>query len=164
VVVQVTGTAPPAARPFQEVRARVLKDVQDEGARQAVGEAIRSVGRAGDLKSVARVLKVEVKSQADLTHGASLPGLPPNPAIEKQIGTLAPGTIGDPVTTSAGIVVLRVKERSDHREELASQKDSIGDGLLRQRQDRMYRALVKRLREAGRVEVNGSLVDSLDRA
>jgi len=164
VVVQVTGTAPPAAMPFQEGRARVLKDLQDEHARQAVAEAIRSVGRSGDLKSVARVLKVEVKTQADLARGAGLPGLPPDPAIEKQIGTLAPGTLGDPVTTSAGIVVLRIKERSDHREEFASQKDSIGDGLLRQRQDRMYRALVKRLREAGRVEVNGSLVDSLDRA
>jgi peptidyl-prolyl cis-trans isomerase D len=164
VVAQVTATAPPAARPFQEARARVLKDVQDERARQAVVEAIRSAGRSGELKSVARVLKADVKTQPDVTRGASLPGLPLDPAIERQIGTLAPGTIGDPVTTSAGIVVLRVKERSDHREDLASQQDSIGDGLLRQRQDRLYRALVKRLREAGHVEVNGSLVDSLDRA
>ncbi len=164
VVAQVTATAPPAARPFQEVRARVLKDVQDERARQAVAEAIRSAGRSGDLKTVARALKVEVKTQPNLTRGASLPGVPLDPAIERQIDTLAPGTIGDPVTTSAGIVVLRVKERSDHREEFASQKDSIGDDLLRQRQDRLYRALVKRLRESGRVEVNGSLVDSLDRA
>ena len=164
VVAQITGTAPPAARPFQEVRARLLKDVQDERARQAVAEAIRSAGRSGDLKTVARVLKVEVKTQPDLTRGASLPGVPLDPAIERQIDTLAPGTMGDPVTTSAGIVVLRVKERNDHREEFASQKDSIGDDLLRQRQDRLYRALVKRLREAGRVEVNGSLVDSLDRA
>jgi peptidyl-prolyl cis-trans isomerase D len=164
VVAQVTATAPPAARPFKEVRARVLKDVQDDAARRTVVEAIRSVGRSGDLKSVARVLKVEVKTQPDLTRGASLPGLPLDPPIERQMDTLAPGTIGDPVSTSAGIVVLRVKERSDHREDLASQKDSIGDGLLRQRQDRLYRALLKRLRDAGSVEVNGSLVDSLDRA
>ena len=164
VVLQVTGTTPPSTLPFKDVRARVQKDDEEERARQAVAEAVRSAGRSGGLDAVARALKVEAKTQADLTSGASLPGVPPDASIEKQIATLAPGTIGEPVSTSAGIVVLSVKERRDHREDLPSQKDSIGDGLLRQRQERLYRALVKRLRERGRVEVNGALVDSLDRA
>ncbi len=164
VVVQVTGKAPPAARPFQDVRAQVLKDVVERQARRAVADAVRSAGRSGGLKTVARALRVELKTQSDVTRGAGLPGLPPDATIEKQIGSLAPGSIGDPVTTSAGIVVLSVKERQDHREDLASQKDSISDGLLRQRQDRLYRALVKRLREHGDVQINQPLVDSLDRA
>jgi len=163
VVVQVTGTAPPAARPFQEVRGQILKDVEQERARRAVAEAIRSAGRPGDLKAVARVLKVELKTQAGVMRGASLPGLPLDAVVERQIGSLAPATIGDPVTTTAGIVVLSVKERRDHREDLPSQKDSISDGLQRQRRDRLYRALIKRLRERGDIQVNQPLVDSLDR-
>jgi peptidyl-prolyl cis-trans isomerase D len=163
IVVQVTGTAPPAARPFEEVRAQVQKDMDEERARQTVAEAIRSAGRSGGLKAVARVLAVDVKTQVDVTRGASLPGLPADATIERQIGSLAPAAIGDPVATPRGIVVLSVKERRDHREEFPSQKDSIGDGLLRQRQDRLYRALVKRLRERGDVQINQPLVDSLDR-
>jgi peptidyl-prolyl cis-trans isomerase D len=164
VVLQVTGTTPPATLPFKDVRARVQKDDEDARARQTVIETIRSAGRSGGLDAVARALKAELKTQSDLTSGAGLPGIPPDASLEKQIETLTPGAIGEPVSTSAGIVVLSVKERRDHREDLASQKDSIGDGLLRQRQERLYRALVKRLREGGRVEVNGALVDSLDRA
>jgi len=163
VVVQVTGTVPPAPRPFQEARARVLKDLEEDSARQAITGALRSARGSGGLKALSRALKVDLKNQADVARGASLPGLPPDPAIEKQIATLAPGSIGDPITTSAGIVVLSVKERRDHREELASQRDSVSDGLLRQRQDRLYRALVKRLREQSQVRLNQPVVDSLDR-
>jgi peptidyl-prolyl cis-trans isomerase D len=164
VVLQVTGTSPPSTLPFKDVRARVQKDEEEERARQAVVETIRSDGRSGGLKAVARALKVDLKTQADLTSGASLPGVPLDASLARQIETLAPGTIGEPITTPTGIVVVSVKERRDHREDLVSQKDSIGDGLLRQRQDRLYRALVKRLRDRGRVEVNASLVDSLDKA
>ncbi len=163
VVVQVTGTVPPAPRPFQEARAQVLKDLEEDSARQAITGALRSARGSGGLKALSRALKVDLKNQADVARGASLPGLPPDPAIEKQIATLAPGSIGDPITTSAGIVVLSVKERRDHREELASQRDSVSDGLLRQRQDRLYRALVKRLREQSQVRLNQPVVDSLDR-
>jgi hypothetical protein len=164
VVVQVNGTAPPVGRPLQEVRAQVAKDVLDERARQALAQAVGSAGRSGGLKAVARAFGIELKTQSDVTRGANLPGLPPDATIEKQIGDLQPGTIGDLVTTSAGIVLLSVKERHDHREDLASQKDSISDGLLRQRQDRLYRALIKKLREHGNVQINTPLVDSLDRA
>ncbi len=163
VVVQVTGTVPPAPRPFQEARAQVLKDLEEDSARQAITGALRSARGSGGLKALSRALKVDLKNQADVARGASLPGLPPDPVIEKQIATLAPGSIGDPIMTSAGIVVLSVKERRDHREELASQRDSVSDGLLRQRQDRLYRALVKRLREQSQVRLNQPLVDSLDR-
>src|SRR5437867_5169616 len=163
VVVQVTGTVPPAPRPFQEARAQVQKDLEEDSARQAVSGALRSARGSGGLRTLARALKVDLKSQSDVARGAVLPGLPPDPAIEKQIATLSPGSIGDPITTSAGVVVLSVKERRDHREELSSQRDSVSDGLLRQRQDRLYRALVKRLREHSQVQLNQPLVDSLDR-
>ena len=146
-MVQVTGSLPSAPRPFQEARARVQKDVEEERALRAVSDAIESAGRSGGLKSVARALRVDLKTQPDVTRGGGLPSLPPNLTIENQIGSLAPGTIGEPVTTPAGIVVLSVKERRDHREDFPSQKDSISDDLVRQRQSRLYRALVKRLRD-----------------
>jgi len=163
VIVQVTGTLPPAPRPLQEARAQVLKDLQEEDARQAVLNAVRAAGASGGLKTAARALKSDLKSQADVTRDGSLAGVPPDPAIERQIATLAPGTIGDPVTTSSGIVVLSVKERRDHRDELAAQRDSVSDGLLKQRRDRLFGALVKRLREQSQVRLNQPVVDSLDR-
>jgi peptidyl-prolyl cis-trans isomerase D len=164
VVVQVAAAVPSAPRPFAEARAQVLKDLEEERARQAVARAIRAAGAPGGLKGAARALKADLRTQADVTRGASLPGVPPDPAIERQIAALPPGAVGDPVSTSAGIVVLSVKERRDHREELASQRDSVSDGLLRQRQDRLYRALVKRLRERGDIQLNEAAIRDLDQA
>jgi peptidyl-prolyl cis-trans isomerase D len=165
VVVQVTGTVPPEPRPLQEVRARVEKELRDESGRVAAEEAIRAAQRArGGLQAVARALKVEMKTQPDLSRGTPLPGLQPDPQIERQRSTLAPGAIGAPIVTPSGIVVLSVKERHDHHEELDAQKESIRDSLVRQRQDRLYRSLVRRLRERGNVVVNDDVVRAMDRA
>ncbi len=165
VVVQVTGTVPPEPRPLQEVRARVEKELRDEGGRVAAEEAIRAAQRArAGLQAVARALRVEMKTQPDLSRGAPIPGLQPDPQIERQRSTLAPGAIGAPIVTPAGIVVLSVKERHDHHEEFDAQKESIRDSLVRQRQDRLYRSLVRRLRERGDVVVNDDVVRAMDRA
>lgn len=161
VVVQVTGTLPSSPRPFEESRAQVLKDYQEERARQ---EVARIAGAPGGLKAAARALKTEIKKQADVTRGSSLPGVPPDSAIERQIASLAPGTVGEPIATSAGILVLSVIDRQDHKGEFTSQRDSISDQLLRQRQDRLYRALVKRLRERGDVLLNEAAIKSMDQA
>jgi peptidyl-prolyl cis-trans isomerase D len=164
VVVQVTGALPPEPRPFDEVRAEVEKDLAEERARSAATEAVAAAGRSGGgLKALARRLGLPVKSAADLARGQGLPDVPPDPALQKQIRTLAPGAVGDPVVTPSGIVVLAVRERRDERDQLETQRDAIRDGLVRQRQDRLYRALVRRLREHARVEINEPLVTSLDR-
>jgi peptidyl-prolyl cis-trans isomerase D len=163
VLVQVTGTVPAAPRPLEEVRVQVRKDLEDERARAAIGEAVRAArGSKDGLRAVARRYKAEVKTQADVTRGSSLPGLPATPGIEAQIFSLAPGTTGDPVGTPSGIVVISVKSRRDPRPEFEEQKAGVREGLLRQRQDRFYRAMVRRLREGGNVEVNEALIRSVD--
>jgi peptidyl-prolyl cis-trans isomerase D len=163
VVVQVTGTAPSEPRPLQEIRAKVEADFKDEKARAALKEKLSAIQRAGGgLKTLAHDLKVDLKTQADVTREASLPGLPADPAITSQIASLAPGSIGEPVVTPAGIVVLGVKDRQEHRDEFETQKDSIRDNLARQRQDRLYRALLKRLRAEGTVVLNEPVVHALD--
>jgi peptidyl-prolyl cis-trans isomerase D len=164
VVVQVTAIVPPAARPLAQVHDRVLKDVRDERARASVDEAVQAARRSGGMKALAKALKAEIRTQADLSHGAGLPGVPADPTISRQLASLPEGAVGDPVITSAGVLVLSVTRRSDHRDELASQHDSIRDGLVRQRQDRLYRAVLQRLRERGDIAVNEEIVRSLDRA
>jgi peptidyl-prolyl cis-trans isomerase D len=164
VVVQVTEIAPAAPSPLEEVRARIVKDLEDERARATVEEAIKRVGRSGGLKALARALKTELKTQSDATRDTPLPGLPPDPAIGRQIFGLQPGTMSPPLTTTAGIVVLGVKERRDAREDFESQKDSIRDALARQGQERFYRALMKGLRDRSKVMLNEPLIRSLDQA
>jgi peptidyl-prolyl cis-trans isomerase D len=163
IVVQVTGTVPPEPKPLPEVRARIIKDIEDERALAGVTEALR-VARAsgGGLRAVARRLGAELRTQADLARGAIPPGLTADQAVEKEIATLPAGTIGEPIATASGIVVLRVTERNDHRDQFDSQKDAIRDSLVRERQDRFYRALLKRLREHGEVLVNETIIQSVD--
>lgn len=163
VVVQVTGTAPPEPTPLPEVRARIIKEIEDERALSAVADVLRAAqASGGSLRAVARRLKAELKTQADLARGGALPGLTADPAIEKQIAALAPGAIGEPITTSSGIALLSVKERSDHRDQFDSQQDAIRDSLVRERRDRFYRALLKRLREQGEIVVNEPVIQSID--
>ncbi len=163
VVVQVTATTPAVPKPLATVRTQIAKDLGEERARASVAEASRSVtAKGGGLKALAALPKTDLKTQADLQRGSAPPGVPADPAILAQIGTISPGAIGEPVTTPSGIVVLSVRERKDQREEFASQRDATRDALVRQRQDRLYRALTKRLKDEARIEINDPLVRALD--
>jgi peptidyl-prolyl cis-trans isomerase D len=161
VVVEVTGTVPDEPRPFAEARAKVEQDWQADRRRALVTERLRG---AGSLEAFAKAFKKEVRHQDDLTMGASLPGVPMDDALRGQIETLAPGALGEPVATSAGLVVLRVTKRDDGAAEFASQRDATRDSLVSQRRERLLRAVVRRLQEQGQVRVNDAMVDSVDRS
>jgi parvulin-like peptidyl-prolyl isomerase len=160
IVIAITGTVPDEPRPFAEVRQKVEQDWRADRRRTLVAERLRG----GSLETLAKGFKTEVRHQDDLQAGAGLPGVPPDPEIRRQIDSLAPGTAGDPVATSAGIVVLRVKRRDDGTAEFASQRDATRDNLMSQRRERLLRAVVRRLQDRGHVEVNESMVDAVDRS
>ncbi|HET8945809.1 MAG TPA: peptidyl-prolyl cis-trans isomerase [Candidatus Polarisedimenticolia bacterium] len=161
IVVEVTGTLPDEPRPFAEVKAKVEEDWRADRRKSLVAERLRG---AGSLESVAKAFKTEVHHQDDLAAGGGLPGVPADPAIRRQVETLAPGTTGDPIPTSAGLVVLRVTKRDDGAGEFASQRDATRDNLMSQRRDRLMRAMLRRLQDQGHVEINEPLVDSIDRS
>ena len=163
IVLQATGTLAPEPKPLDQVRVQVQKDVQEERARLAVASSLASAAGSKDpLQTVARKFGGEVKTQADVTRGMSLPGLGPSTDLERQIFSLPPDRNGEPVVTSSGIAVVRVKDRTDPHAEFESQKESVRETLVRQRQDRFYRAMLRRLREQGDVEVNEPMVRSVD--
>jgi peptidyl-prolyl cis-trans isomerase D len=163
VIVQVTGSVPDEPQPLSSVRARVEKDLGDERLLASVKERMRGAS-GGGLQPIARLFKGDVKTQSDLSRGAPIPGVPQDPAIEQQIETLSPGSTGDPILTSAGVLILSVRERNDHREAFDGQRDAARDALSQQERDRLLRAVVRRLREQGKVTVNDSLVDAVDRS
>jgi peptidyl-prolyl cis-trans isomerase D len=160
VIVQVTAVVPDEPAPFAEVRNKIEKEVLDQRRQVAVRARVRA---SAGLAALAKSYKLEVKHQDDLTRGASLPGVPRDEAVDRQLETLAPGVPGDPIVTPSGIVVLLIRERKDHREEMAAQKDSTRDTLLSQQRERLLRAVVQRLREAGSVSINTPVVDAIDR-
>jgi peptidyl-prolyl cis-trans isomerase D len=161
IVVEVTGTVPDEARPFAEVKSKVEEDWRAERRKSLVTERLRG---AGSLEALAKAFKTEVHHQDDLAAGAGLTGVPPDPALRRQIETLAPGTTGDPVATSAGMVVLRVTKRDDGAAEFASQRDSTRDNLMSQRRERLMRSVLRRLQDQGHVEINEPLVESIDKS
>jgi len=162
VVVQITGTVPDEPRPLSEVRTRIEKELNDERLLAAVKEKMGAIGAS--LPSLARLFKAEMKSQADLSRGASIAGLPPDPGIEHQIATLTPGIVGEPILTTSGVLLLSVRERNDHRDEFESQREAARDALVQQERERLLRAVARRLRDQGRVTINESLVDAVDRS
>ena len=161
VVVEVTGTIQDEPRPFAEVRAKVEQDWQADRRKAVVAEKLRG---AGTLEAFAKSFKKDVRHQDDLTMGASLPGITMDDTLRRQIDTLAPGALGDPVSTSAGFVVLRVSKRDDGAAEFAAQRDATRDSLVSQRRERLLRAVVRRLQEQGQVRVNDAMVDSVDKS
>jgi peptidyl-prolyl cis-trans isomerase D len=164
VVVQVTGVVPDETRPLSEVRSQVNQALAEEGQRSAVLAAIHAPSAASGLAALAKQFKVEIKTEKDLARGSALPGVPRNAGLDRQIETLSPGALGDPVTTTAGILVLSVKERNEHRDELASQRDATRDSLVSQDRERLVRSVLRQLRDQGHVKVNAPLVDAIDRS
>jgi peptidyl-prolyl cis-trans isomerase D len=162
-IVQVTGVTPPEPQPLSEVRSLVVENLLDDRALDAVEGAIADLrSRGGDIKALGRQLKTELRTQEDLSRGSPLPGVPSNPGIRRQLRDLEVGVLGGPVPTPDGLVVLSIRERRDNLEELDLQRDSIRDSLARQKRDRLYRALLRRLREQSDIELNGPLVAALD--
>ncbi len=162
VIVQVSGLAPPEPHPLETIRARVVSDLQNERALGRVSEALEAVREKGDIKALGRRLSTEIRTEDDLARGAVLPGVPSNLEITRQLRNLPAGTLGNPVATPQGMVVLSVRERRQNREELESQRDSIESNLVSQKRDRLYRALLLRLRERSRIEINEPIVTQLD--
>jgi peptidyl-prolyl cis-trans isomerase D len=159
IVVQATGTLPDEARPLQEVRDKVEQDWTAERRTALVKEKA-----AGGLAAAAKAFKTEVKHQDALARGAGLPGIAPTPDLDRQIATLAPGSVGDPVVSGASIILIAVKSRDQRPDEMASQRDSTRENLLTQQRDRLLRAVVHRLRDAGDVRINAPLVEAVDRS
>lgn len=162
VIVQVTGIAPPEPQPLEQIRARVVSDLQNEKALERVKEALEAVREKGDITALGRHLGTEVKTEEDLARGAVPPGVPSNPEITRQLRNLPAGTLGSPVATPQGFVVLSVRERRQNREEMESQRDSIENNLTSQKRDRLYRALLLRLRERSRIEINEPIITQVD--
>ncbi len=163
VVVQVTGSAPPEPRPLTEIRARVVEDMLSERALERVTAALEAVrSRSGSIRDLGKRLEAEIRTGEDLARGVLPAGLPADPGLRRQLRDLPPGALGEPVATPSGLVVLSVRERRVDRDELDVERDSIRDSLARQRRDRLYRALLRRLRMESRIELNEPLVTSLD--
>ncbi|MFQ5877390.1 MAG: peptidyl-prolyl cis-trans isomerase [Acidobacteriota bacterium] len=164
VVVQITGTVPPEPQPLDAVREQVVKDLRADRQRAALEESIAAVRRdGGTIGDLARRLKLEVRTADDLARGAPLPDVVGVPAVGRLLRSLPPGEIAQPLLTPSGFLVLSVRERRDHLEDLATQRDAIRDALIRQRRDRLYRSLLRRLRQRSEVQINEPLVAALDR-
>ena len=160
IVLQATGTLPDEARPLQEVHDKVEQDWLADR-RVAL---VKEKAAAGGLAGVAKTFKTEVKHQDALARGAGLPGIAPTPEMDRQIEALAPGSVGDPILSGASIVLISVRSRDAHPEEMASQRDATRENLVTQQRDRLLRAVVRRLRDAGDVQVNTPLVAAIDRS
>jgi peptidyl-prolyl cis-trans isomerase D len=164
IVVQVTAVVEDTPRPLEEVRDRVRKDILKDRARQRIEERIEEARTRGEgLERVARSLDLELKTAENLSRGGQLAGISRTPEVSRQIGRLEPETIGTPLGTPSGLVVLSVRERLEHRDRFDSQRDAIRNALLSQHQERLLRAFLRQLRNSGRVLINEPLVQTLDR-
>jgi peptidyl-prolyl cis-trans isomerase D len=160
IVLQATGTLPDEARPLQEVRDKVEQDWLADHRASLLKEKVASLGLAG----VAKAFKTELKHQDGLTRGAGLPGIAPTPELDRQITTLAPGAVGDPIVAGASLILISVKSRDERPDEVASQRDATRDNLLTQQRDRLLRAVVRQLRDSGDVTINATLIAAVDKS
>jgi peptidyl-prolyl cis-trans isomerase D len=163
VVVQVTALSPPEPQPLEEVRTRVEANLLDDRALETVNRAIADLRtQKRGIEALGDKFNTEVKTQEDLSRESPLPGVPSDPGVWRQLRRLEVGALGSPVLTPEGLIVLNIRERRENREEMDLQRDSIRDSLARQKRSRLYRALVRRLREHSDIELNSPVVAALD--
>lgn len=165
IVVQVSGVVEDSPRPLEQVREQVRQDLLNEMAQQRIEEKSEVARASGaGLEMVARDLGIEMKTAEELSRGDRLEGVSSNPEVTRQIAQLEPGTIGAPITTPSGLVVLSVRERLEHRELFDAQRSAVREDLLTQQRIRLLRGFLDQLHSKGEVLINEPLVQTVDRS
>jgi parvulin-like peptidyl-prolyl isomerase len=157
VFIALAEVQPPRVPELKEVQARVKTDLAEEKAQQASrakAAELRARAEKEGLEKAASSLGLVRKETPGLVgRGQPLGDLGTGSALEDAAFALPPGTLSDPVRTSAGYAVLRILEKKPFDPAAwEGQKASIVASLKDQRRQQLFRAYLSQARQRHTVE------------
>ncbi len=165
-IVAVDEIVEPGVAPLTEVVEQVKSDLLEDRKQQAALTAAQAaIDRGGDLEATLKRLELEVQESGDLTPRSTVPsaGGPSAELREQLFADYA--QIGDRGVTvvPAGALVWQITSRQGFDFELfEAEKANLRNEVLARRQNQVREAVLTRLRDEHKVEINEALVSRFD--
>ncbi|HYL15390.1 MAG TPA: peptidyl-prolyl cis-trans isomerase [Terriglobales bacterium] len=172
VVYKLLAVKPPATPSFEQIRARVEQEFQNERANQLLSQKTQELSDRAkaehDLKKAAKELGATLKTSDFVLPNGQVPDVGSMTGAASVAFTMKPGEISGPINSGASGAVLQVLEKQEPTsDEFAQKKDEIRDSLVQQKQGERFGLFVNNLRQqmekAGKIKINEEEMKGLSR-
>jgi len=170
VLYELVAIKPPATPSFEEIRARVENEFEEERATTLLAQKTQELSDRAkadhDLKKAAKELSATMKTSDFVAPDGQVPDLGSMTGPAAVAFSLKPGDISGPIDTNTSGVVLSILERQEPTEQdYAAKKDQIRDSLLQTKQEELFGLFVTSLRQqmekSGKIKINQQELKSL---
>ena len=162
----VTGSEAARVPALDEVKERVTTDLQrkkaQDMARAQAQAVVASLKNASEFTNAARAAGLTVRDGADLTRGAAIPEVGPSPEVDRVAFSLPVGSVSDPLTTANGVVILRVKSRTEiPAGELAQNRDAMRRELASQKRSQFFASYMTKAKQGMGISIDQAILGRL---
>ncbi len=162
----VTGSEAARVPALADVKERVTTDLErkkaQDMARAQAQAVVASLKNASEFTNAAKAAGLTVRDAADLTRGAAIPEVGPSPAVDRVAFSLPVGSVSDPLTTANGVVILRVKSRTEiPAEELAQNRDALRRELASQKRSQFFASYMTKAKQGMGISIDQAVLQRL---
>ena len=163
VVFQVQGVKPPSTPTFEEIRSKLDGEFKNERASILLNQKTQELSDRAksehDLKKAAKELGATMKTSDFVLPDGQVPDIGSMAGQASVAFSMKPGEISGPVNAgSNGVVIALLDKQEPTEQDFAAKKDSIRDGLLRNKQQELFGMFLTNLRaqmeKSGKIKIN----------
>ncbi len=164
--ITVTGSEAARLPALEDVKERVTTDMKrkkaQEMARTQAESVLASLKNASNFSAAAKAAGLTIREGDDLTRGAAIPEVGPSPAVDQVAFSLPVGSVSAPLTTPNGVVILRVKSRTDiPAAEIAQNREAIRRELASQKRSQFFASYMTKAKQGMGINVDQAVLQRL---
>ncbi len=153
---------PELAEVKEEVRKDLVRVLAREKAREAARALAADAERTDLTRAAARAKLTRVETKGLVSRGQAFTEIPQSSVLEDQVFDLPEKKIAPALDTPSGVAVARLLEKKSSDEAaLATQRDSIRDGLVAAKKDRLFSSYLQTLTDRYPISQNAEALASL---
>jgi peptidyl-prolyl cis-trans isomerase D len=157
---------PPKIPDLSEVKEEVRKDLVRAQAREKAREAAKAVAadaeRADLAKAATKAKATRVETKGLVSRGQAFTEIPQSSVLEDQVFNLPEKKLSGPLDTPSGVAIARILEKKSSDEAaLVQQRDSIREGLISAKKDRLFSSYLQTLTDRYPISRNAQAMASL---
>ncbi|MBL8143145.1 MAG: peptidylprolyl isomerase [Acidobacteria bacterium] len=166
VILVPTGTQAARIPDLKDVTEKVKTAVVQQkalAAARARAEALAATLKtAPDFVAAAKAAGFEAKTSELLARGSAFPDAGVSPALDAAAFALSAGAVSNPVTTSTGVVILKVTEKTEvTADQVTAGRDALRTEVLGERRGRFFSSYMAKAKEKLKITIDRDLVQKL---
>lgn len=166
VFVRLDEILPPKIPDLGEVKEEARKDLVRARAREKAQEAAKALAAEAErtdlAKAAAKAKAARTETKGLVGRGQAFTEIPQSSVLEDQVFNLPEKKISGPLDTPSGVAIARVIEKKSSDEAaLVQQRDSIREGLIAAKKDRLFSSYLQTLADRYPISRNAEALASL---